>query len=181
MSTGGWLIFSVANDGDMDWNRGMKDYMYGFRGDGATWLGLEPVYQLCKEKNCELRLKFSEYDKNYVAYVDNFYLEDGSTGYVIRLSSVRGPDEAQGFVHNILHHDGARFSANDTDNDESYGENCANTHKSGWWYRECYTFKFIGDGKRRDHTGMNIYWGRNLKNIHYAEMALRVQPKYKIE
>ena len=68
----------------------------------------------------------------------------------------------------MTYHNGQKFSAKDKDVDTSRG-NCAQTCKSGWWYRGCYNANLNGlylKGKHKS-SSYGVTW-YHWKGLNYS-------------
>ena len=76
----------------------------------------------------------------------------------------------------LAHHNGSSFSTKDQDND-SYGGNCAVSHKGAWWYNHCQHSNLNGVYRHGNYTGYDglrwYYWRKDIHSAKRAEMKIR--------
>ena len=138
MSTdnGGWFVIQRnKKDSLVNFNRNWTEYEGGF-GDlnKEFWYGLAAINCLTQRGQWEMRVdyQFSNQTWSYLHY-NQFSVGSASEEYPLTVGGFTGVG-----TDRFAWHNGMKFSTTDNDNDKkSY--NCAATHKSGWWYNNCYT------------------------------------------
>ena len=109
-------------------------------------MGLENIYQVTTSGEWRLRLELQNgtsglwSDREY----DTFSIDSEYNGYALRVSMTGFGTDVD--VLNIAGpncHNGMKFSASDRDNDR-YSGNCAVTHRSGFWFNECFAINLNG-------------------------------------
>ncbi|KAI0210119.1 Tenascin-R [Lamellibrachia satsuma] len=159
---GGWLVFQRRQDGSVSFERNWNSFKVGF-GDisGEFWLGNDNLYYFTSKKTYSLRIDMEDFhnDKRYADYA-SFTVASEANNYILRL----GPYSGTAGDMLTRHHNGASFTTLDRDNEHS-GDNCAVTHKGGWWYNQCFSANLNG-GKNRIHRSQqhfaNSYTGQRL-------------------
>jgi len=160
MSVFGWIIIHQHPDFSISWNLPWADYKAGFGSiDANFWLGLERMHLLTSSQPYRLRVEVKQWYTNlwfsaeywsfqigneYWSFKigdelnDQYRLEvDGYSGDAGDALMHEGDWAGDGDFGNYLHN-GMMFSANDQDNDEYAGGNCAALRYAGWWYNCCY-------------------------------------------
>lgn len=131
---GGWTVFQRRKDGSEDFNRTWTEYKNGF-GDlrSEFWLGNDKLHHLLSQGTYEMRIDMEDFDNQtrYVKYT-SFNVGDESTKYTVTISGFSG-NVVECLITVI---NNRTFSTWDQDND-IVSHNCAYTHKSGWWHRNC--------------------------------------------
>ncbi|KAJ8019625.1 Ryncolin-4 [Holothuria leucospilota] len=130
---GGWTLFQRRIDGVTDFYRYWDDYKYGFGSvkEGSDfWLGNEQLYYLTNQKSYKLRVDIvtSGGSSKYAEYT-SFQIGDNSTKYRLGIGSYSG-----NAYNGMRYTNGRFFSTRDEDNDGCNYHNCADGHRSGWWY-----------------------------------------------
>ena len=76
----------------------------------------------------------------------------------------------------VFDHNGHAFSTADADSDGSQTANCAQKHKGGWWYSNCFKSNLNGVWGKADETG--IVWGpfNNWQMYALKETKMMVRP-----
>lgn len=119
----------------LDFNRGWRDYREGF-GDPETeyWIGNDILHDMTNERPQILLVEMTDWDENerYAQY-QTFLVEDEDAQYRLHVGQYSG-DAGTSFSE----HDNMRFSTSDRDNDNHGSNNCAATHKGGFWYKRCH-------------------------------------------
>ena len=132
-TNGGWIVIQRNKRYSLvDFNRNWTDYEEGF-GDLNTkfWYGLENLLFLLKNETWEMRVDYQRIDRTWSYYhYDSFSVGSASEEYPLTVGGFAGVGTDW-----FARHNGMKFST--PDNDKSSG-NCAATHKSGWWYNNCY-------------------------------------------
>ncbi|XP_046585477.1 uncharacterized protein LOC124292442 [Haliotis rubra] len=126
----------------VDFNRTFTEYKDGF-GDleGNLWLGLEKFYYLTNHRNMVLKVvvKTNGYEKQTSfrqRFYNDFKLSSESDGYRFNFSSHETKPGEAALGDCLTEVKGLPFSTIDNDRDTKVG-NCAKTHLSGWWYKNC--------------------------------------------
>ncbi|XP_078356714.1 fibrinogen C domain-containing protein 1-like isoform X1 [Oculina patagonica] len=171
---GGWTVFQKRMDGSVDFYRNWADYKRGFGNlSGEFWLGLDKIHRLTKTKN-RLRVDLED-TENKTAYAeyDMFAVTSERTKYKLSLGTYSGTAG-----DSLSYHRGQPFTTKDQDND-SWGSNCAVSHKGAWWYGPgCHLSNLNGLYHHGKHSsgGDGVNWGA-WKGHNYsakrAEMKIR--------
>ena len=82
-----------------------------------------------------MRVDYQKNDKtwSYLHY-NQFSVGSASEEYPLTVGGYSGPISSS----HALYSNGAKFSTPDNDNDEHSGSNCAASHNSGNWYKNCH-------------------------------------------
>ena len=172
---GGWTVFQRRMDGSVDFYRYWTDYQQGFGNlSGEFWLGLDKIHRLASAPT-QVRVDLRDFEGNsaYAQYT-TFSVGDSSSKYTLSVSGYSGTagDSL------AAHHNGAKFSSRDQDNDGAAHTNCAQTYKGAWWYTVCHDSNlnglYHGGPHSSDADGVN--W-KTWKGIYYSlkftEMKVR--------
>ncbi len=164
---GGWTVFQRRQDGSVDFYRKWVEYEEGF-GDlnGEFWLGLEKIHRLTRHtKTHSLRVEMTT-SSNFLQFAEysSFRIKDGTTAnhYMLEVGGYTGTAGDGLSVHN-----GSKFSTYDKDND-SWGSNCAESHKGAWWYYACHRSNLNGD-----YNSPLLQWGLSGTVVKATEMKAR--------
>uniref|UniRef100_A0A1X7ULA7 Fibrinogen C-terminal domain-containing protein n=1 Tax=Amphimedon queenslandica TaxID=400682 RepID=A0A1X7ULA7_AMPQE len=170
----GWTVFQRRQDGSVDFYRYWTDYENGF-GDltGEFWLGLSKIHRLTKEGSNTLRVDLGDFEGN-TAYANysTFNVSDGSTEYILTVGGYSGTaGDSLGSYHN-----GLTFTTRDNDND-NYGNNCAQRYTGAWWYKYCYysnlNGRYFNTATNNDQSINWYHWkGANI-SLKFSEMKTR--------
>ena len=136
---GGWIVIQRnKQDSLVNFNRSWTDYEEGF-GDLNIefWYGLRTIHFLTDNGQWEMRVDYQKNDKtwSYLHY-NQFSVGSASEEYPLTVGGFTGAG-TDWLNYNSNPHNGMKFSTPDNDNDKN-SRNCAATHKSGWWYSNCY-------------------------------------------
>uniref|UniRef100_A0A673L1Z7 Angiopoietin-4-like n=1 Tax=Sinocyclocheilus rhinocerous TaxID=307959 RepID=A0A673L1Z7_9TELE len=133
-SGGGWTVFQRRANGNVNFQKGWKDYKLGF-GDLSEehWLGNEAVHLITSQAQYSLRVELKDWEENgaYALY-DKFQLAGEKQQYRYHLWSYSGTAGQQ----SSLASNGTGFSTRDADNDKCVCK-CALMMTGGWWFDAC--------------------------------------------
>ena len=133
--SGGWTVIQRRVDGKINFDRDWRSYRNGFGAfDSNFWLGLNKIKRITDMKTYELYIGLEDHyndaaDTAWARY-GSFSLGSEEDHYKLYLS---GYDETSPAGDSLDTHNGQSFSTVDEDNDLQ----CAQTHKGGWWYKDC--------------------------------------------
>ncbi|KAL3884724.1 hypothetical protein ACJMK2_025003 [Sinanodonta woodiana] len=168
---GGWTVIQRRVNGNTDFFRDWSDYKQGF-GDlnGNFWVGNENIHALAAQGNYQLRidLSVSDTNKTYATY-SSFNVGDETSGYTLTAGGYSGTAG-----DSFTYQSGAKFTTKDRDND-SYGSNCAQDFKGGWWYKACHQSNLNGIyGSTTFGQGINwLTFAGYYTSMTYADMKVR--------
>ena len=131
---GGWTVFQRRQDGSVDFYRNWTDYENGFGNlTGEFWLGLGKINRLTKEQSNTLRVDLGDFDGNtgYAQYT-TFSVGNSTTEYTLTVGGYSGTAG-----DSLAHHNGRKFTTRDNDND-NWGDNCAQYYHGAWWMDSCF-------------------------------------------
>lgn len=76
----------------------------------------------------------------------------------------------------VIDHNGHAFSTADADSDGAQSINCAQKHKGGWWYSNCFKSNLNGEWGKAGETG--IVWGpfKDWQMYALKETTMMVRP-----
>ncbi|KAG8447847.1 hypothetical protein GDO86_015088, partial [Hymenochirus boettgeri] len=172
---GGWIVFQRRWDGSVDFFRDWNSYKMGFGSRlNEFWLGNENLYKLTSSGTWQLRIDLQDFDntKHFAKYA-SFQVLDESEKYKLLL----GNFEEGNAGDSMAAHRNMKFTTKDQDND-SYGDNCSNLYKGGWWYYQCHHANLNGLyilGKQETYAiGINWSTGKGWHySYKYSEMKIR--------
>ncbi|XP_050095218.1 fibrinogen-like protein 1 [Anopheles aquasalis] len=132
----GWMVIQSRKDGSENFNRSWNDYRNGFgKVDGEHWLGLERLYQITKNRACELFVGLQDFNNTYkYAYYNAFAIGSASEGYYLKTLGTYSGNAGD----SLRQHKGMKFSTHYMDYDAHANANCAKTWHGGWWFNACY-------------------------------------------
>uniref|UniRef100_A0A8C5MHS0 Angiopoietin-1 n=1 Tax=Leptobrachium leishanense TaxID=445787 RepID=A0A8C5MHS0_9ANUR len=131
---GGWTAIQHREDGNVDFQRGWKDYKLGFGSpSGEFWLGNEFIFAITSQRQYSLRIELTDWEGNHAySQYDRFHIGNEKQNFRLYLKSHSGTAGKQSSL--ILH--GADFSTKDADNDNCMCK-CALMLTGGWWFDAC--------------------------------------------
>lgn len=137
---GGWIVIQQREGFQLNFARSWSEYRNGFGTpgrDGEFWLGNEAVYQITNTGAYELvvELKNAKGEYGYARY-SLFLLAGESEKYRLTIGKYLGTVDDK-----LRHHNGAKFTTYDSDNESWDKGNCATYWSSGWWYNDCYAHR----------------------------------------
>ena len=159
---GNWTVFQRRADIEPreDFYRGWAAYKKGFGNlDKEFWWGLENLWAMTssRERQYELRIDLEDFEggKRHAIY-QNFSVSAEPLGYRLRATGYTGDAG-----NSLRLHIGDRFSTKDKDQDVA-SNNCAQTYKGAWWYRNCHDSNLNGQYLSGHHrtAGIGVNWGR---------------------
>ncbi|XP_058452966.1 angiopoietin-related protein 2-like [Malaya genurostris] len=173
VSDGGWTVIHRRYDGSLNFNRNWAEYRQGFGNlQGEYWLGLEKMHQITRIGNYELLVVLKDFNgTSKSALYGHFSVASEFEQYKLNLGRfVSG--EAKDSLSAI---NGMMFSTVDRDNDVGDG-NCAQTHSSGWWHKNCFEANMNGMYmKGRVLKTMSWYYFNNSHEcLQEAKMLIRL-------
>ena len=132
---GGWIVIQRnKKDSLVDFNRNWADYEKGFGNlNTEFWYGLSAMHCLTQRGQWEMRIDYQLPNQTWAyLHYNQFSVGSASEEYPLTVGGYSGAiPSSRGLYYN-----GMKFSTPDNDNDES--GNCAASHKSGYWYNNCY-------------------------------------------
>lgn len=182
MSTdgGGWTVLMRRGNFsqwpltfETDWN----SYKHGF-GDieREFWLGNDLMHMLSTEHDMMLRVTLESFegetiDLDYEAFV----VGSENDHYRLRIGSYVGPHPRVG--NSLRRHSEQLFSTHDRDAARRVN-NCARTHKTGWWFHSCYSVLLTGEyaSERLAPTTKGIRWP-SWKTVPLKAVEMKIRPK----
>ena len=168
-SDGGWTVL-VKRTPDVDervsFKRPWVEYENGFGNlSGEFWYGLKNMHCLTSQEPMEVEVEVSKTDgTKLVLSYGNFKVDGPSTSYTLHVSD----KHYEGFDFS-LHHNGAKFSTFDRDNDQNPGSCSAIYNKGGNWFGNCYNMHLTDMPKPQLHNSERF--------LPYDYAELRVRPK----
>ncbi|GFY56561.1 techylectin-5A [Trichonephila inaurata madagascariensis] len=175
---GGWTVIQRRGNYNRSIDYFFKDWKSYKEGFGDIekefWLGNDNIFALTSQHLYSIRfdLKAMNGEKRYALY-DTFWIDDENHKYTLHIQDYSG-DAGDSM---IWEHDNQKFSTKDQDND-NHGSHCANTLKSGWWYKSCYTANLNGlnlrGSHKNNHSGISWHAFRgNEESLNTTEMKIR--------
>ncbi|XP_067939013.1 microfibril-associated glycoprotein 4-like [Watersipora subatra] len=164
----GWTVFQKRFNGSIDFFKNWTDYQVGFGNtDGEHWLGLDKIHALTRS-NTKLSIFLRAANGTTESGIwPSFYINGLADGYRLTISNdgYRGSLDSSG----LDYHNGMKFSTPDRDQD-TYGSNCAEIRKSGWWYKACNSVLLNGLYGASGWEG--IMW--KSTSSHFTESVMRI-------
>ncbi|KAK3108614.1 hypothetical protein FSP39_011871 [Pinctada imbricata] len=164
-------IFQRRMNGLTDFYRNWEDYKYGFGNPiDESWLGNMYLYQLTKNRCCQLRIELVNWDNiaGYALY-ENFSITDENDGYRLRIGTYSG----NAGQDSLKYHNGMKFTTLDRDNDNR-SLNCAVKWKGAWWYNSCHHSHLNGDYSiRTDSAGLG--WNGYPSSDYMKETTMKLK------
>ncbi|CAN7996248.1 unnamed protein product, partial [Ixodes hexagonus] len=154
-----------------------REWLSGLVGVGE-W-GNDALHALtCGARNQSLRIELkNRTGPIFVARYSTFKVASESNLYKANVSGYSGPDGSDSFSYA----DGANFSTFDRDHD-SYGDNCAEKFRGGWWYHSCHQSNLNGLNLNGQHTSYadGIDWSRlhdvtGRHHYSYPEVQMKIR------
>ncbi|XP_061188699.1 fibrinogen C domain-containing protein 1-like [Saccostrea echinata] len=171
---GGWTVIQRRFNGSENFFRSFADYAAGFGNKtGEYWEGNENIHAITSQCKYELKIILTDYQQHTkVAKYSSFSVGDKSTKYALTIAGYSG-DAGDGLVFD---HNGHAFSTADADSDGAQSLNCAQKHKGGWWYSNCFKSNLNGVWGKADETG--IVWGpfKDWRMYALKETTMMVRP-----
>nr|XP_022327163.1 fibrinogen C domain-containing protein 1-like [Crassostrea virginica] len=171
---GGWTVIQRRFNGSENFFRSFADYAAGFGNKtGEYWAGNELIHAITSQCKYELKIVMTDFQHHTkVAKYASFSVGDKSTKYALSIDGYSG-DAGDALVFD---HNGHAFSTADADSDGSQTANCAQKHKGGWWYSNCFKSNLNGVWGKADETG--IVWGpfNNWQMYALKETKMMVRP-----
>ncbi|XP_060658646.1 fibrinogen-like protein 1 [Drosophila nasuta] len=169
----GWTVIQRRMDGSVDFNRNWTDYREGF-GDlrGEFFIGLDKLHLITKSQTHELYIYLRDFDdeERYARY-DNFYLGDEDEFYKIKSIGSYSGDAGD----SLDYHKNMKFSTSDWDNDGDPGH-CAQTYKSGWWFKACFMSNLNGlyDRNANKSATSGVKWNHwSYSSLKFVQIMIR--------
>lgn len=131
---GGWIVIQQREGFQLSFARSWSEYRNGFGTPGKDtefWLGNEAVHQITNSGAYELvvELKNAKGEYGYARY-SLFLLAGESEKFRLTIGKYLGTVDDK-----LRHHNGAKFTTYDSDNESWDKGNCATYWSSGWWYK----------------------------------------------
>eukprot|EP00105_Crassostrea_gigas_P023117 XP_011442851.1 PREDICTED: fibrinogen C domain-containing protein 1 [Crassostrea gigas] len=171
---GGWTVIQRRFNGSENFFRSFADYATGFGNKtGEYWAGNDVIHAITSQCKYELKIILTDFQQHTkIAKYSSFSVGDKSTKYALSISGYSG-DAGDALVFD---HNGKAFSTADADSDSSQTVNCAQKHKGGWWYSNCFKSNLNGVWGKADETG--IVWGpyNNWQMYALKETTMMVRP-----
>ncbi|GBM64596.1 Techylectin-5A [Araneus ventricosus] len=176
---GGWTVIQRRGDFGRTKDYFFKDwasYKKGFGDiDKDFWLGNDNIFALTSQRLYSIRfdLKAVDGDERYALY-DTFWIDDEDHIYTLHIKDYTG----NAGDSMVFHHDNAKFTTKDKDNDNQKDQNCAEVFKGGWWYNSCHYANLNGLYLKGHHEsyadGVNWHtWKHYNESLEFTEMKIR--------
>ncbi|XP_055950687.1 techylectin-like protein [Argiope bruennichi] len=176
---GGWTVIQRRGDFGRARDYFFKDWESYKKGFGDIekdfWFGNDNIFALTSQRLYSIRfdLKVVDGEAKYALY-DTFWIDDEDHNYTLHIKNYSG--NAGDSI--VAHHDNAKFSTKDVDNDNYKNGNCALTRKGAWWYNNCHHSNLNGLYWKGYHEsvadGVNWYSCKNMnESLEFTEMKIR--------
>ena len=165
---GGWMAFQRRFNGSVDFYRKWNDYKKGFGdGSGEYWLGNDLLHEITHSGGTYdlfvVAKKFGE-EEEVTKKFEGFSIGSEEEKYVISYDAV-----SLGYNSAILFEylRNQNFSTWDQDND-NWGNNCALTYLSGWWFNVCHNDNFNGPYSHNGSCpfGQGLNWNNLFSSVY---------------
>ena len=165
---GGWIVIQQrVNGGTVNFTKNWEAYEQGF-GDleGEFWFGLKNIYCLTAREEVELRINMKTTGGVSINWTYQEFRVDGpEDNYRLHIGQGEG---TTGTSDGMESHNNYPFSTYDRDND-SYGTNCADFYKAGWWYRSSCFITLLN----APHGSSSFRWHSSSTTLSDVEMKVR--------
>ncbi|KAF8773448.1 Techylectin-5A like protein [Argiope bruennichi] len=176
---GGWTVIQRRGDFGRAKDYFFKDWESYKRGFGDIdkdfWFGNDNIFALTSQRLYSIRfdLKAVDGETSYALY-DTFWIDDEDHKYTLHIKDYTG----NAGDSMVAHHDNAKFSTKDVDNDNQKDNNCALKFKGGWWYNSCHVSNLNGLYLKGHHEsfadGVNWKsWKHYNESLEFTEMKIR--------
>lgn len=157
---------------EQDWN----GYKHGF-GDieKEFWLGNDLIHMLSSEQDMTLRVTLETFDGDTIDMdYEAFVVGPESDNYKLRVGNYLGSDPRVG--NSLRRHSEMPFSTDDRNPATRYN-NCARTHKAGWWFHSCYSVLLTGEyaQDRNSPSIKGIRWP-SWKTVPLKFVEMKIRP-----
>ena len=179
----GWTVIQRRIDGAEDFDKNWKQYKTGF-GDfnGNFWLGLEKIHRLTESGSFELYIAVKYHDTEQSGAVkwakyDSFSIANEANDYKLTVGSYDGTSTAGDALDTVSNeHDGQKFSTKDVDNDSHATNDCADTYKSGWWFKACLKANLNGVWYSSGNQGnQGITWDTAEDDYSFRQAVMAIK------
>ena len=137
----------------------------------ATVRTLRTLHKLTSNGVWQLRVDLEDFFGNtsYAEY-SNFVIDNGPSYYKLTIGEYSG-DAGD----SLTHHADMAFTAYDLDHD-TWDNNCAESSKGAWWYRNCLVSNLNGLYSVNDNTGMVWKsWKENDEVIMLKKSEMKIR------
>ena len=136
----GWTIIQRREDESISFDRGWNDYVQGFgERRGNYWAGLEEIHDLTStggDTQLEIYIETFTGDPITLSY-SSFSIGNAAVNYRLSISGYDWGSSTR-ITSNIFdRNNNMAFTTNDSDNDYSSSDNCAERHGGAWWFNRC--------------------------------------------
>lgn len=143
---GGWTIIQRRLNGNTKFDRDYAAYKNGF-GDFAEnfWLGLDKINLLTQESNTQSTMEVyfgmkAFFGASSFSRYSSFSVGTEEDGYRLKISGFSGGTAG----NSMTFHNNQKFSTFDKDQDIHKNQHCAQSHKGGWWFKNCLSANLNG-------------------------------------
>lgn len=176
---GGWTVImrrgnytNLPLSFDHDWN----GYKHGF-GDieREFWLGNDYIHMLSHEVPMELRVTLESFDGQKIDFqYDAFTVGNEAENYRLRVGGYVGTNPRAG--NSFRRHSNQVFST--PDRSPVRHNNCASTHRAGWWFHSCMSVLLTGEyaSERTTPSTKGIRWP-SWKTVPLKFVEMKIRPK----
>ncbi|XP_062571133.1 fibroleukin-like [Saccostrea cucullata] len=154
---GGWTAIQKRVAGSVGFQRKWIKYKEGFGDPNEdTWIGNDVIHQLTKEKKTSLYISITlQNDTTLYELYEQFSVASETDNYRLFLAGkATGTlgDRMMNIPYTAYTLNKMSFSTFDRDNDNKQDGKCANRHKGGWWFNDCYYAFLNGPWSFRNWT-----------------------------
>ncbi|XP_064456971.1 uncharacterized protein LOC135367611 [Ornithodoros turicata] len=176
---GGWTVIMRRGNYTnlpLSFNHDWNGYKHGF-GDleSEFWLGNDNIHMLTKENPMEVRVTLESFDGETVSFdYDDFLVGSESENYRLRVGNYAGTNSRVG--NSFRRHSNQVFST--PDRSPVRNNNCAASHRAGWWFHSCMSVLLTGDyaSERNSPSNRGIRWP-SWKTVPLKYVEVKMRPK----
>lgn len=174
---GGWMVIMKRTNGDVNFNRTLEDYEFGFGNlNGEFWYGLKNIHCLTDREPVELRIEIGNGTVPSIVWVYQTFHVASEPFYTLQIGNGVGEGDTNDAMSS---HNGKHFYT--YDRDEGF---CARDHGAGWWYfrtnnKNCHTANLNGPyyDQATSNLGDVLSWNSTAGYVHYTHVSMKVRPK----
>ncbi|XP_076081210.1 uncharacterized protein LOC143052132 [Mytilus galloprovincialis] len=166
-----WTVIQRRVNGSVDFYRTWHEYKKGFGSVyGEYWLGNDNINIISTNGFHELSIYMEQSNLHRMANYSNFIVDNERNKYRLTVTGYSGDaGDSMNPVDDREKSNGQPFTTKDRDNDDN-SNNCAVSHRSAWWYANCF-----GSELNRPYSGSagTMYWVTWRSDISKSIVMIR--------